>query len=129
MENFGQKMQLQEKERYELQSYSSQEAITTDGFRAESANIGTPKEADGLLAAGAEAVGLYRTEFLYMSRSSMPDEETQFIAYKTVAEAMHGRPVIIRTLDIGGDKELPYLKLPHEMNPFLGYRAEVVPGS
>ncbi|MBW5447532.1 phosphoenolpyruvate--protein phosphotransferase [Cohnella sp. CFH 77786] len=118
------KMRLQEESRQQLQAYANQEAVTVDGFRAEiAANIGTPEEAAGLPEQGAEAVGLYRTEFLFMSRSAMPDEETQFQAYKQVAESMQGRPVIIRTLDIGGDKELPYLELPHELNPFLGYRA------
>jgi phosphotransferase system enzyme I (PtsI) len=118
------KMRLQEDSRQQLQAYADKEAVTVDGFKVEiAANIGTPEEAHGLLGTGAEAVGLYRTEFLFMSRSSMPDEETQFQAYKSVAEAMEGRPVIIRTLDIGGDKELPYLELPHELNPFLGYRA------
>lgn len=99
-------------------------AQTRDGHRVElAANIGTPAEAQGLLEKGAEAVGLYRTEFLFMSRTEMPDEETQYAAYKEAAQAMQGKPVVVRTLDIGGDKELPYLELPKEMNPFLGYRA------
>lgn len=87
------------------------------------ANIGTPKDCEGALQNGAEGIGLYRTEFLYMDRNSLPSEEEQFIAYKTVVEAMAPRPVIIRTLDIGGDKKLPYLELPNELNPFLGWRA------
>lgn len=124
IEDLREKMRIQEESREQLQAYADKEAVTSDGFKVEiAANIGTPEEAHGLLDAGAEAVGLYRTEFLFMSRSSMPDEETQFQAYKSAAEAMQGRPVIIRTLDIGGDKELPYLELPHELNPFLGYRA------
>jgi len=88
-----------------------------------SANIGTPKDCKGALANGAEGIGLYRTEFLYMDRTTLPNEEEQFTAYKAVAEAMAPRPVIIRTLDIGGDKKLPYLDMPEELNPFLGWRA------
>ena len=72
---------------------------------------------------GGEGIGLYRTEFLYMGRNDFPSEEEQFEAYKTVLEGMSGKSVVVRTLDIGGDKELPYLELPKEMNPFLGYRA------
>lgn len=96
---------------------------TVDGKRFElCANIGTLKDTEGALRHGAEGIGLYRTEFLFMGRSAMPPEEEQFQAYKKVAEAMKGSPVIIRTLDIGGDKDLPYLNLPEELNPFLGYR-------
>ncbi|MDD4146323.1 MAG: phosphoenolpyruvate--protein phosphotransferase [Clostridia bacterium] len=87
------------------------------------ANIGTPKDCAGALNNGAEGIGLYRTEFLYMDRSELPTEEEQFEAYKAVAEAMAPRSVIIRTLDIGGDKKLPYLEMPEELNPFLGWRA------
>ncbi|MGI6606614.1 MAG: phosphoenolpyruvate--protein phosphotransferase [Peptococcia bacterium] len=87
------------------------------------ANIGTPKDCAGALANGAEGIGLYRTEFLYMDRSALPSEDEQFEAYKAVAEEMAGKPVIIRTLDIGGDKKLSYLDMPEEMNPFLGWRA------
>ena len=72
---------------------------------------------------GGEAIGLYRTEFLYMGRNELPSEEEQFESYKAVLEGMNGKPVVVRTLDIGGDKELPYLNLPKEMNPFLGFRA------
>jgi phosphotransferase system enzyme I (PtsI) len=86
-------------------------------------NIGTPKDCKGALANGAEGIGLYRTEFLYMDRTALPTEEEQFEAYKIVAESMAGKPVIIRTLDIGGDKKLPYLDMPDELNPFLGWRA------
>lgn len=116
-------MMRQQQEQLNLAQFAAREAITTDGHRVEIAgNIGTPEEAQGLVSQGAEAVGLYRTEFLFMSRSQMPDEETQYRAYREAVEAMEGRPVVIRTLDIGGDKELPYLDLPKEMNPFLGYR-------
>ncbi|MDI3481596.1 MAG: phosphoenolpyruvate-protein phosphotransferase system enzyme [Tepidanaerobacteraceae bacterium] len=98
---------------------------TRDGTRKVelSANIGTPKDVKGALDNGAEGIGLYRTEFLYMDRDNLPTEEEQFAAYKQVAEAMAPRPIIIRTLDIGGDKKLPYLDMPDEMNPFLGWRA------
>ncbi|WLD92281.1 phosphoenolpyruvate--protein phosphotransferase [Alkalihalobacillus sp. AL-G] len=97
---------------------------TKDGQRVElAANIGTPKDLEGVLNNGAEAIGLYRTEFLYMNRDQLPTEDEQFEAYKEVLEKMEGKPVVIRTLDIGGDKELPYLDLPDELNPFLGYRA------
>ncbi len=77
----------------------------------------------GVIENGAQGIGLYRTEFLYMGRDQMPTEEEQFEAYKEVLEAMDGKRVVVRTLDIGGDKELSYLNLPEEMNPFLGYRA------
>lgn len=98
--------------------------VTMDGLHVElAANIGTPADVAGVLENGGEAVGLYRTEFLYMGRDSMPSEKEQFHAYKTVLERMEGKPVVVRTLDIGGDKELPYLELPKEMNPFLGLRA------
>ncbi|WP_217588626.1 phosphoenolpyruvate--protein phosphotransferase [Lentibacillus saliphilus] len=87
------------------------------------ANIGTPDDVEAALENGAEAIGLYRTEFLYMGRSEMPSEDEQYEAYKTVLEKMDGKPVVVRTLDIGGDKNLDYLELPEEMNPFLGFRA------
>ncbi|WP_077212075.1 phosphoenolpyruvate--protein phosphotransferase, partial [Bacillus dakarensis] len=87
------------------------------------ANIGTPDDVQGVLENGGEGVGLYRTEFLYMGRETLPTEEEQFEAYKAVLERMGDKPVVVRTLDIGGDKELPYLDLPKEMNPFLGFRA------
>ncbi|KIQ94991.1 Phosphoenolpyruvate-protein phosphotransferase [Anoxybacillus thermarum] len=101
-----------------------EQTMTKDGHHVElAANIGTPNDVEGVLANGAEGIGLYRTEFLYMGRSELPTEEEQFEAYKTVLEKMEGKPVVVRTLDIGGDKELPYLDLPKEMNPFLGFRA------
>ena len=111
-------------EREQLKQLKNEPTITIDGHCVElAANIGTPEDAKSAMINGAEGVGLYRTEFLYMDRNELPTEEEQFIAYKTVLEEMKDRPVIVRTLDIGGDKELPYLQLPHEMNPFLGYRA------
>lgn len=100
------------------------ETVTLDGRVVElGGNIGTPADVTGVLDNGGEAVGLYRTEFLYMGASELPNEEDQFQAYKTVLENMAPGRVVVRTLDIGGDKELDYLKFPHEMNPFLGYRA------
>ncbi|NAA89755.1 phosphoenolpyruvate--protein phosphotransferase [Enterococcus mundtii] len=100
------------------------ETVTADGKHFELApNIGTPKDLVGVHNNGGEAVGLYRTEFLYMDSPDFPTEEDQYVAYKAVLEGMEGKPVVVRTMDIGGDKELPYLQLPHEMNPFLGYRA------
>lgn len=98
--------------------------VSKDGHHVElAANIGTPDDVKSVLENGGEAVGLYRTEFLYMGRDQLPTEDEQFDAYKTVLERMEGKSVVVRTLDIGGDKELPYLQLPKEMNPFLGYRA------
>ena len=121
---YREQKEREESEWADLKAYADREAVTKDGFRVElAANIGTVEESMSLLEQGAEAVGLYRTEFLFMGQSQLPDEETQYKAYSAVAEAMRGRPVVIRTLDIGGDKELPYLELPKEMNPFLGYRA------
>jgi len=100
------------------------QSITTDQHSVELvANIGTPNDVDSVLSNGGEGVGLYRTEFLYMDAKSLPSEDEQYTAYKTVLEKMKDKPVVIRTLDIGGDKELSYLPIPHEMNPFLGYRA------
>jgi len=98
--------------------------ISVDGKQVELvANIGTPKDITGVIQNGGEGVGLYRTEFLYMGRDQLPTEDEQFEAYKAVLEGLAGKPVVVRTLDIGGDKELPYLNLPKEMNPFLGHRA------
>lgn len=108
----------------ELKKWKDKPTISADGHRVElAANIGTPEDAKGATINGAEGIGLYRTEFLYMDRTELPTEEEQFTAYKAVLEEMNNKPVVVRTLDIGGDKELPYLQLPHEMNPFLGYRA------
>ena len=111
-------------EQEELAKLKDLPAITLDGKQVEvCGNIGTVKDCAGVNRNGGEGVGLYRTEFLFMDRDSLPTEEEQYQAYKEVAEAMHGEPVIIRTMDIGGDKDLPYLDLPKEMNPFLGWRA------
>ncbi|HCZ8249548.1 TPA: phosphoenolpyruvate--protein phosphotransferase [Staphylococcus aureus] len=108
----------------ELQKLRDADTVTVDGVHAElAANIGTPNDLPGVIENGAQGIGLYRTEFLYMGRDQMPTEEEQFEAYKEVLEAMNGKHVVVRTLDIGGDKELSYLNLPEEMNPFLGYRA------
>ncbi len=113
-----------EKFREKLEEIKGAESVTKDGFKVELAgNIGTPQDLEAVLRNDGEGIGLYRTEFLYMDRDSFPNEEEQFEAYKAVAEGMNGKPVVIRTLDIGGDKELSYLDLPEEMNPFLGYRA------
>ncbi|MGF1691166.1 phosphoenolpyruvate-protein phosphotransferase PtsI [Photobacterium kagoshimensis] len=111
-------------EKEELAKLKDLPAITLDGKQVEvCGNIGTVKDCDGVNRNGGEGVGLYRTEFLFMDRDALPTEEEQYVAYKDVAEAMHGESVIIRTMDIGGDKDLPYLDLPKEMNPFLGWRA------
>ncbi|WP_213471923.1 phosphoenolpyruvate--protein phosphotransferase [Staphylococcus simulans] len=112
------------KDKQELQKLRDAESVTEDGHHVElAANIGTPNDLPGVVENGAEGIGLYRTEFLYMGRDQMPTEDEQFESYKAVLEAMKGKRVVVRTLDIGGDKELPYLDLPEEMNPFLGYRA------
>lgn len=116
-------------EEYELQKAEwaklvNEPTISADGHHVElAANIGTPNDLKGVISNGGEGVGLYRTEFLYMGRDQLPTEEEQFESYKAVLEGMAGKPVVVRTLDIGGDKELPYLDLPKEMNPFLGFRA------
>lgn len=111
-------------EKKELEKYIGKPTITKDGVTVELvANIGKPKDVEKVLQYDGEGVGLFRTEFLFMDRDSMPTEEEQFEAYKKVAEALAGKPVIIRTLDIGGDKEIPYMGLEKDENPFLGYRA------
>ncbi len=111
-------------EKHELAKLKDLPAITLDGHQVEvCANIGTVRDVAGAERNGAEGVGLYRTEFLFMDRDSLPTEEEQFQAYKAVAEAMGSQAVIVRTMDIGGDKELPYMNLPKEDNPFLGWRA------
>ena len=112
------------KDKEELKKLRDEETTTVDGVNVElAANIGTPEDLNGVIDNGAEGIGLYRTEFLYMGRDEMPSEDEQFEAYKSVLQEMDGKRVVVRTLDIGGDKELPYLNLPEEMNPFLGYRA------
>ncbi|MCD8121074.1 MAG: phosphoenolpyruvate--protein phosphotransferase [Clostridiales bacterium] len=112
------------KEKEELQKYVGKPSITQDGVQVEIvANIGKPEDVDKVIEYDGEGVGLFRTEFLFMDRSAMPTEDEQFEAYKAVAEKLAGKPVIIRTLDIGGDKEIPYMGLTKDENPFLGYRA------
>ena len=107
-----------------LKNYKGKPSITKDGHVVELvANIGSPNDIDGVLENDGEGIGLYRTEFIYMESTDYPTEEEQYEAYKIVLEKMDGKPTVIRTLDIGGDKELDYLDLPEEMNPFLGYRA------
>lgn len=107
-----------------LKELTGQDSVTLDGVGVELAgNIGTPKDVKGLIKNDAEGVGLYRTEFIYMDRDTLPTEEEQFESYKKVLESMNQKPVVIRTLDVGGDKNLSYLKIDEEMNPFLGYRA------
>ncbi len=114
-----------EEYRKSLELLKGQESITTDGRHVELAgNIGSPNDVSGLIKNDAEGVGLYRTEFLYMDKEdAFPNEEEQYEAYKAVLEGMNNKPIVIRTLDIGGDKELPYFEMEPEMNPFLGYRA------
>lgn len=108
----------------ELVKLAQQKTVTTDQHHVElAANIGSPQDLVGVLANGAEGVGLFRTEFLYMGRDQFPTEEEQFQAYRQVLEQMEEKPVVIRTLDIGGDKHLSYLDMPEELNPFLGFRA------
>lgn len=110
--------------RAELAKLVHDKTLTTDQHHVElAANIGSPDDLAGVLANGAEGVGLFRTEFLYMGREDFPTEEEQFLAYKQVLEQMGEKPVVIRTLDIGGDKQLSYLPMPEELNPFLGFRA------
>ena len=111
-------------EKNDLAKLKDLPAITLDGHQVEvCANIGTVRDVAGAERNGAEGVGLYRTEFLFMDRDALPTEEEQFQAYKAVAEAMGAQAVIVRTMDIGGDKDLPYMNLPKEENPFLGWRA------
>lgn len=111
-------------EKKALGKFIGQATMTADGKKVELvANIGTPEEATKVVECDGEGVGLFRTEFLFMDRTSIPTEEEQFEAYKKAAIILRGKPVIIRTLDVGGDKEIPYLGLEKEENPFLGYRA------
>ena len=107
-----------------LKKYRELPSISKDGKKVEIAgNIGSPEDAKKVIENGGEGIGLFRTEFLFMDRDCMPTEEEQFESYKEVAVAMEGKPVIIRTLDIGGDKEIPYMGIVQDENPFLGYRA------
>lgn len=122
--NYCAKIEKYKCDNNELKKTAKLPSITLDGKHIElAANIGGPSEVDSALEYGGDGVGLYRTEFLYMDRDNFPSEEEQFEAYRIVAEKMNGKPVIIRTLDIGGDKKLTYLPLQEEMNPFLGFRA------
>lgn len=122
--DYQEKAQNYRAQQAEWSTLVNEQTVSKDGVHVElAANIGSPSDLDGVLRHGAEGIGLYRTEFLYMGRENLPSEEEQFTAYKTVMEGMKGKPVVIRTLDIGGDKHLPYLPLQEEMNPFLGHRA------
>lgn len=124
IKEYEEKKRLFEEEKKALEELKGKESVTLDGKRVELAgNIGTPNDVEGLIKNDAEGVGLYRTEFLYMNNDKFPEEETQYEAYKAVLEGMKGKPVVIRTLDIGGDKKLSYFEMEEEMNPFLGYRA------
>ncbi|MEG2384646.1 MAG: phosphoenolpyruvate--protein phosphotransferase, partial [Erysipelotrichaceae bacterium] len=118
------KMEEVAAEKESLKVLKNAKSISTDGHEVElSGNIGTPNDVEGVLNNGGEGVGLYRTEFLYMGADHFPTEDEQYVAYKEVLEGMNGKKVVVRTLDIGGDKTLPYFTFPEEMNPFLGYRA------
>ena len=124
VDDFSAKREKFLKEKKELEQYIGKPTVTKDGVRIELvANIGKPEDLEKVLQYDGEGVGLFRTEFLFMDRTAMPTEDEQFEAYRTVAEGLKGKPVIIRTLDIGGDKEIPYMGLTKDENPFLGYRA------
>ena len=124
IKEYKQKEENFNKEKEELKKLIEVKTTTKSGKRIEvCGNIGKPEDVDGVIANGGDGVGLFRTEFLYMDRENAPTEEEQFESYKHVLEKMNGKQVVIRTLDIGGDKKLPYMPLPEEMNPFLGYRA------
>jgi phosphoenolpyruvate-protein phosphotransferase (PTS system enzyme I) len=124
VEQYRKTQQEFEDQKAEWAKLVNEKTVSADDHHVElAANIGTPNDLKGVIENGGEAVGLYRTEFLYMGRDQLPTEEEQFDAYKAVLEGMNGKPVVVRTLDIGGDKELPYLQLPKELNPFLGFRA------
>lgn len=124
IKEFEQKLDSYKKEKALLAEYAGKPSVTKDGTKVELVcNIGKPEDAKKAVECDGEGIGLFRTEFLFMDRDSIPTEEEQFEAYKEVAETMKGKPVIIRTLDIGGDKAIPYLGLEEEDNPFLGFRA------
>ena len=124
VKEYEQKLEEYKKEKALLAEYSGKPSVTKDGTKVELVcNIGKPEDAKKAVECDGEGIGLFRTEFLFMDRDSIPTEEEQFEAYKSVAETMKGKPVIIRTLDIGGDKAIPYLGLEEEENPFLGFRA------
>lgn len=121
---YREKQETFAKQKEEWAKLKDEPTFTSDGEQVElAANIGTPEDVAGVLDNGGEAIGLYRTEFLYMGKSELPTENEQYDAYKSVLEQMVDKPVVVRTLDIGGDKELSYLDLPEELNPFLGFRA------
>lgn len=123
-EELKQRKERQKQEKQELEKYKKQKAITKDGHQVELlANIGREQDIPIILENTAEGVGLLRSEFLYMDAKDFPTEEEQFKVYKKIAESLENKTVVIRTLDIGGDKDLKYMKLPKEENPFLGYRA------
>jgi phosphotransferase system enzyme I (PtsI) len=124
LDAYRRKKERYERRRAELRKLIDRPTISKDGHKVElAANIGSVEDLQKVLDNGAEGIGLFRTEFLYMGRSSFPSEEEQYQIYKHVLTKMEHKPVVIRTLDIGGDKELPYMKLPVESNPFLGLRA------
>lgn len=124
IEAYKDKTVIFKKEKEELKKYIGKETTTADGTKVElCCNIGKPDDADAVISKDGEGVGLFRTEFLYMDSTSLPSEEEQFEAYKKTALKLSGKPLIIRTLDVGGDKDIPYLGLSKEENPFMGYRA------
>lgn len=124
IKKYEKKQQEEQAEKQELAKLKDKKAITSDGIEIElAANIKGPQDAEEVLQQGGEGIGLFRSEFLFMDRNSLPSEDEQYEAYAEVVKKLGNRPVIIRTLDIGGDKHLPYLDLPEEMNPFLGWRA------
>ena len=121
---YEKKLEEYKKDKELLKKYTGKPTVSKDGTKVELVcNIGKPEDAKKVVECDGEGIGLFRTEFLFMDRDSLPTEEEQFEAYKSVAETLAGKPVIIRTLDIGGDKEIPYLGLEKEDNPFLGFRA------
>ncbi|QKY69871.1 phosphoenolpyruvate--protein phosphotransferase [Lentibacillus sp. CBA3610] len=124
IDEYKEKQATFERQKEEWAKLKGEPTITEDKEQVElAANIGTPDDVESVLTNGGEGIGLYRTEFLYMGKSQLPTEDEQFDAYKSVLEKMEDKPVVVRTLDIGGDKELSYLDLPDELNPFLGFRA------
>ena len=123
VKEFEDKREQFAKDKALLKAYAGKPSVTKDGTKVELVcNIGKPEDAKKAVECDGEGIGLFRTEFLFMDRDSIPTEDEQFEAYKAVAETMKGKPVIIRTLDIGGDKDVPYLGLEKEENPFLGFR-------
>lgn len=124
LEDIKRKIAIETEEKSLLEAYKNRESLTKDGVEIEIAsNIASPDDLAYVLDNGSDGVGLFRSEFIYMNRSSAPTEDEQYALYKKVLEGLKDKPVVIRTLDAGGDKEIPYLDIPKEMNPFLGYRA------